>query len=70
MSVTFLVYADLASLACMPSALYVSPMFFLHFFYFCNGETISKEISGTTEQIFTKFTGLVELCKGCFVTTR
>jgi len=42
MSVTFLVYADLASLACMPSALYVSPMFFLHFFIFVTVKLLAK----------------------------
>jgi len=39
-------------------------IFYIFFFIFFNGRPRSKTISGTTERIFTKISGLVELCKG------
>ena len=37
---------------------------FSYFFHIFNGRPLSKSISGTTGWIFTKISGLVQLCKG------
>jgi len=58
----------LARPACLPGGLYSLSMFFSLYFYIffhiLNGQPRSKSISGTTERIFTKISGLVELRKG------
>ena len=57
---------NLTRRAWLPSGLYsiFADVFFSLFLYNTfNGQHRRKSISGTTKQIFTKFSGLIELCK-------
>ena len=48
----------------------ITPMFFLYFLkLFFKGRPTSKEISVTTERIFPKFSGLLQIRKGILISS-
>jgi len=55
---------NLARPACLPGGLYILLMCFLYFFHIFNGPPRRKiDLKNYTKRIFTKISGLVELCK-------